>query len=144
MHCPITGINIPRFLAAAAAGFVFIFGFEFLVHGKLLNDLYDQTGHLWRAPEDTIMPWMMGTQFLTSFIVAYIYALGYASKDEASSKCCKCGVGFGLKIGALIAVLGAAPYAWMPIPMALALSWAAAGLVKGLGLGVISSLLYKK
>ncbi len=48
MHCPITGINIPRFLAAAAAGFVFIFGFEFLVHGKLLNDLYDQTGHLWR------------------------------------------------------------------------------------------------
>ncbi|GJL86169.1 MAG: hypothetical protein DHS20C02_19440 [Micavibrio sp.] len=141
MHCPITGINIPRYLAAALAGFVFIFAFDFLVHGNLLMDLYEQTSELWRAPEDMVMPWMMGTQILIALITAFIYACGCCDKE---GKGIKCGIGFGIKIGLLMAVLMAASYAWMPIPLALALGWAGAGLGTGLGLGIIFSLVYKK
>ena len=138
MHCPITGINIPRFLLSVLGGFAFIFGFDFLVHGNLLAGTYEQTSHLWRMPEDIIMPWMIGTQILTAMIAAFIFTRNFEGKGIGE------GVRFGLMLGAFMAVMMSSSYAWMPIPLTLALSWAGAGLGTGLGLGIIFSLIYKK
>lgn len=136
--CPVTGVNIPRFLMSVLAGFVFICVLDFLVHGNLLMNLYNQTGYLWRAPENMVMPWMIGTQFLTSLIAAFIFTRNFEGKGIQE------GVRFGLMLGLLMAVMMSAPYAWMPIPLVLALGWAGAGLATGLGLGIIFSLIYKK
>lgn len=140
MHCPITGINIPRFLVSVIAGFVFIFGFDFIIHGQVLADLYAETADLWRPPEEmeTYFPFMMGSQLLLALITAFIFTRNFEEKGIGE------GIRFGLLLGTLLALLSATTYVWMPIPLLLAVYWAAAGLMQGLGLGIIFGLLYKK
>ncbi|MCB1721182.1 MAG: hypothetical protein H6860_03145 [Rhodospirillales bacterium] len=140
MHCPITKINIPRFLISTIIGFAFVFGLDFLIHQNLLSDIYQQTMHLWRPMDEmaSFMPYMFGYQALLVIIIGFIYTRNHEGKGITE------GLRFGLQIGVLLALLNAAAYIWMPIPKELALAWAGAGLGTGLGLGVIFSLLYKK
>ena len=137
-HCPITGVNIPRFLASGLAGFVFIFVSDFIIHGQLLADTYAQTPDLWRPEDEMIMGWMIGGQILLALITAFIFTRNFEGKGIGE------GVRFGLMLGLLFAVMMSFSYAWMPISLALALSWAASGIVQGLGLGIVFSLIYKK
>ena len=137
-HCPVTGVNIPRFLASAAAGFVFIFVSDFVIHGQILADTYAQTPDLWRPHDEMIMEWMMGGQILLALITAFIFTRNYEGKGL------KEGLRFGIMLGALFAVMMSFSYAWMPISLMLALSWAASGIVQGLGLGIIFALIYRK
>lgn len=139
MCCPLTGAYIPSLIACTVVGAAFIFGFESYVHGKLLMATYLETPDLWRKEEDmqTHFNFMIAMQVATAFITAAIYSVGHEGKG-----CCE-GVRYGLLLGALFAVMGALPYVWMPISLALAKAWALTGLAKGLGLGVIYSLVYK-
>jgi len=138
MHCPCTGINIPRFLACVIAGYAFLFGFDFLVHHILLMDLYTQTADLWRPEEDMNFSLMIARNLLLIIIVGYIFTRNFEDKGL------KEGLRFGLPMGLLLAIMMAASYVWMPVPMELALGWACSGLGMGLGLGIIFSLIYKK
>ena len=140
MCCPISGINVPRFLIMTIAGFAFVFGFDFAVHHHLLMDLYKQTSNLWR-PEETMgdyFPLMLGYQFLLVVVLGYIFTRNFEGKGIGE------GLRFGLALGVLLGLSAAASYIWMPIPLELALSWAIAGLLQAVGLGVIYALLYKK
>ena len=139
-HCPITGVNIPRFLATTLAGFVFIFGYDFALHGNLLMGIYEQTSDLWRDPEEmkTFFPYMLSTQFFTALLAAFIFTRNYEGKGIGE------GLRFGIMLGLLFGVMMSASYAWMPIPTALAGAWFAGGLGMGIGLGVIFSLIYRK
>ncbi len=140
MHCPVTGINIPRFLIAAVAGYAFVFGFDYLIHHVLLMDTYQQTPDLWRAPETMMefFPLMIGYQVLLVLILGFIFTRNYEGKGIGE------GIRFGLMIGSLIALLNAAAYIWMPISIELALSWAGAGLGISVGIGILFSLIYRK
>ncbi len=139
-HCPITGVNILRFLASALAGFIFIFGFDFIVHQNLLMGLYEQTSDLWRPEESmaTYFPLMIIRTALLSIILAFIFTRNYEGKGIQE------GARFGLMFGLLLALLMASSYIWMPIPLELAIGWASSGLGTGVGLGIIFSLIYKK
>lgn len=140
MHCPITGINIPRFILSLVAGFIFVFGFEFAVHAHLLADLYEQTAELWR-PDDTMEPFfplMILRTLLFVAIPAFIYTRKHEGKGIME------GVRFGIPLGLLLALMASSTYIWMPIPLELAGAWAAADFVIGLTLGVIYALTYKK
>lgn len=140
MHCPITGINILRFLIATIAGFAFLFATDFVIHQHLLMDLYEQTKELWRPPEAmmSFFPLMLGSQLLMSAITAMIFTRNYEEKGIME------GVRFGFLLGLLFALMMSMSYVWMPIPIALAGSWGAAGLFQGLGLGIIFALTYRK
>lgn len=140
LHCPITGINIPRFLLAAVIGFAFIFGFDYGVHHKLLMDVYQQTADMWRPMDQmkNFMPYVFLYQALLVVIIGFIYTRNHEGKGLIE------GIRFGLMIGVLMALLNASAYIWMPIPKTLALGWAGAGLGNALGIGIIFSLLYKK
>lgn len=140
MKCPITGVNLPRFLAAVVAGFIFVFISDYIVHGNLLMETYQNTDHLWRMEEDmqSFMPFMMGMQFLLALLVIFIFTRHYEEKGPAE------GLRYGVMIGLLMGLLPASSYAWMPIPGALALAWFADGLLKGVGLGLIAALIYRK
>lgn len=139
-HCPLTGVNIIRFLATVLAGFAFIFAFDFVIHGNVLKDLYEQTAHLWRTEEEWMahFPFMLGSQFLIALITAFIFTRNYEGTGISE------GVRFGSMLGALFAVMMSMSYAWMPIPLLLAIYWAMAGLMQGLGLGIIFALIYRK
>jgi hypothetical protein len=140
MHCPITGINIPRFLLSVITGFIFIFALDFIVHGNLLNTLYEQTPQLWRDPEVMMgfFPYMLGTQFLIALITAFIFTRNYEGKGITE------GLRFGVVLGLLMGVLMSGSFAWMPISTTLAASWFGSGALTGLGLGLIFALTYRK
>ena len=104
-------MNKKRFALTVIAGFVFVFLYEFLVHGHLLMPMYDETKDLWRPEKDmeAYMSWMFGIQFFFVAILAYIYTRNYEAKGLEE------GVRFGVMFGLLFAVMAFAPYAWMPI-----------------------------
>jgi uncharacterized protein (DUF2062 family) len=138
-YCPITGANIKYLLLSVAAGFAFLFIFEYIVHGIVLMDTYAQTPQLWRPIEQMSQysGFMMLMQFLTVLLTAVIFSKHYEAKGLAE------GLRFGALIGLLMGVMMAASFAWMPISGFLASAWFITGLAEGLGLGVIYALTYK-
>ncbi len=139
MKCPVTGVNIVRFVMSILAGFVCIFGFDFLVHGILLAETYQETVHLWRPMEEmqNYMPLTMGVQFAYAVILAFIFTRHYEGKGIVE------GVRFGVMMGALVGVLQISAYAYMPISLFLGLAWSGAYLVQAIIVGIVFSLLYR-
>lgn len=137
--CPLTGCYIPRLLVCAVVGFGFIFIYDYILHNKILMDVYAQTSDLWRTPEEmqSHYTFMLLVNFLIAFLTAAIYGKGHEGKGIAE------GLRFGLLIGLFIGVMNAAAYTWLPISSGLAQAWFLGGLVKGLGLGILYSLIYK-
>lgn len=135
--CPVTGVNIPRFLISVIAGFIFVFAYDYIVHGIVLADIYAETPELWRGPENMIIAWMTAGQFLIVLITLFIFTRHYEDKGLAE------GIRFGGMFGCLFAVTMAMPYAWMPISLLLAIYSAASGLMQGLGLGILYALTYR-
>ena len=140
MHCPVCGINIPRFLLSVIVGFAFIFGLDFVIHHNLLMDLYEQTASLWRSEKamESFFSIIIARTILLAAIPAYIYTRNHEGKGILE------GVRFGIPLALLFALMMSSSYIWMPIPLELALGWAGAGILQGLGLGIIFSLTYKK
>jgi len=131
-------MNKKRYVISVFVVFIFVFAYEFLVHGFLLKDLYDQTAQLWRPEEEYKMPVMFLSQFGFSAVLAYIFTLHYEGKGIGE------GIRFGLYIGMLLGAINIGTYSYMPIPMVLMLGWVLAALLLGLGSGVVLSLVYKR
>lgn len=140
MHCPISGVNIPRFLIASIAGFLFLFGFDYLVHHIWLNEAYVEHVDLWRPAEnmESFYPYMIARQILLVWLIGYIFTRNFEEKGLLE------GIRFGLPVGLLLGLIMASSYIWMPITSELALGWLVSGIGTGLGLGIIFALLYKK
>lgn len=139
IKCPITGNNISSIIFCTVAGFVYIFGLDYLVHVKWLSGIYAQTSQLWRTAEE------MGQNFyfmqLINLVIAFTAAELYgrfANKMSVGE-----GIRFGIVLGLLLGAIYAAPYAWLPISGVLAIKWFISGLAKGLGLGILYSLIYR-
>ena len=130
-------MNVPRFIISSIAVFVFVFLFEFLFHTLLLKDLYDQTAHLWRPEGEHKMAFVLMSQIFFSFIVVFIF-----TRNAEGKGICE-GFRFGLYLGLVLGSLQLATYCYLPIPLTLTLGWVAAGILKGLGSGIISSLIYR-
>lgn len=131
-------MNKQRYVISVFVVFIFVFAFEFLVHGFLLKDLYNQTAQLWRPEEEMKMLFMFMSQLGISAVIAYIFTLHYEGKGIGE------GIRFGLYIGLLLGSINIGAYSYMPISMMLMLSWVLAALLLGLGSGVILSLIYKR
>lgn len=131
-------MNKQRYVISVLVTFVFVFLYDFLVHGFLLKDIYAQTKELWRPENEYKMLVMSMSQLGFAAVLAYIFTLNYEGKGIGE------GIRFGLCIGMLLGVIQIGKYAYMPIPMVLMLSWVLAALLIGLGSGVILSLVYKR
>ena len=131
-------MNMKRFIFSAIAILVFVFLFEFLVHGVLLQGIYMETAHLWRTQEESPMIFMFLSQLGFSLMAAFIFTRHFEAKGMGE------GVRYGLMIGLLLGSIQVGTYCYMPIPGMLTAAWVLAALVKGLGSGVIASLVYRK
>lgn len=109
------------------AAFIFVFLFEFLVHGVLLKSIYDATESVWRPQEESNMAIMILSQFLFAMAIAFFYPIVGPDKE------CKKAIPFGFGLGLVMAMPQVSTYCYLPIPISLSLFWAAASFVTALG-----------
>jgi len=131
-------MKLGRLLLPIIAVFIFIFAFDFLVHGYLLKGLYKETASLWRPEGDHKMAFIFASELLFAIMASYIFTLNFEGKGIGE------GVRYGLLIGLLVGAIQIGTYCYMPIPLALTVAWFAGEVLRGLGAGVVLSLTYKK
>ena len=133
-------MNMKRFIFATIAAFFFVGGFEFLVHGVLLSETYQQTQHLWRTKESSeqYFHFMLMSQFGFALATAFFFTRFCKGGNPIE------GARFGVYLGLVIMAVDIGSYCYLPIPLTLTLSWMAASLFKAVGTGVVLGLIYKE
>ena len=125
-----------KFLFAAVGAFVFVFLYEFLVHGFLMMSQYEQTSAVWRPQAESSMGVMLLSQFLFAAAVAFFYPIVGPDTE------CKKAVPFGIGLGLVMAMPQIATYSYLPIPLTLSLLWAVIAFIKALGCSFTVSKIY--
>ena len=126
-------------LVATVVVFILWSLIDFLVHGLMLQSVYQDTAALWR-PENLMYPLLMSAVTLFfCFCVVIIYSALIAPKSLQA------GFKYGLLLGLGIGVLtGVGSYAYMPIPLYLAGAWFAIYFVKLALAGVVAGYMVKE
>ena len=124
-------------LISTALIFVFIFFYQYLIHGICLKGIYEQTPHLWRSAIEM----NNNIYFLTfsQLLYAFCFTLFFAFYSEKITV--KKGLQFGAFVGLLMALPQLGMYAYMPISLELVLYWMLTTLLEAILCGVVLSLL---
>jgi hypothetical protein len=130
-------MNTKRYVLATFSTFLFVFIFEFVIHGLLLKGTYFETRHLWKSQSVQGMAFMGLSQYLFSAFTVFLYTRKHDGKGAIE------GLRFGLILGMILLSLDIATYSYLPIPFTLVLSWMVANLLKGIGAGLVASMVYK-
>lgn len=120
------------------AAFVFVYLFEFVVHGVLMMGLYQETLSVWRPQAEANISFIFLSQFLFAMAVAFFYPI--IGPDHE----CKKAIPFGFGLGLVMAMPQFASYSYLPIPLSISLAWAAASFVKAFGSAFVVAKVFKK
>jgi len=108
-----------RTLLAILAVFVTWSLMDMIIHGFLLQPLYESTANMWRPMEEMNMRLMYVVLLISASTFVLIYVSLTANKSVGT------GVLFGILFGIATGVsAGFGTYCVMPIPVALAWGWA--------------------
>lgn len=132
-------MNTKRFVIASVAVFVFLYLYNWLVHGVLLAPKYEEVAHLFRSQADFMahMPWMIAGYILMAIAFCRLFIGGYEDRGIGE------GVRFGLWAGLLIGSIDFISYAVQPISLKLGVDEFIAEVVMAVGAGVVAALTYK-
>ncbi len=132
-------MNISKYLSSIIAVFIFVFIYELIIHGFLLNSLYRQTPQVWRTPEEmqANMPILMLFQLAIALVASFIFSQLF--KEGGT----KNGIIFGLYFGIIAALFNSSWYLFLPVSKTLGWGWFIASLVEGLGIGLILGSIYR-
>lgn len=133
-------MNFPRYLLSTVALFVFIFAYELLVHGFMLDGIYKATADVWRdfAEMEANMPLAMCFQLALSAWSAFVFSQVYPEGGI------KNGLLFGLFFGGFAGILTSSWYLWLKVPAKLAVIWLISGIAEGVGGGFVLGATYRK
>ncbi|HEX4954373.1 MAG TPA: hypothetical protein VF017_13355 [Thermoanaerobaculia bacterium] len=134
-------MNLKRFVMAGLAGGIVLNGFDFVVHGNLLqSQYYSQNPSLFRP--DAPLPWLITGDFVAAFVLAWVWA-----RVEGS-------FGSGAKGGALggfyAGVLVNFPtwifshLLFVGFPYSLSWVWTVTGIVSTVLVGAVIGAIYRK
>lgn len=114
-----------KYLKSLFIIFIFIFLYEWLLHGFILKGAYEATASLWRpeANMQKLLPFM----FIGQFFIAFFACLLFARSDSSKVKDF---VIFGALLGALAGAGQVIMYTVAPYPLYLTVSWIAGGVVE--------------
>ncbi|MBI2346033.1 MAG: hypothetical protein HYV03_03950 [Deltaproteobacteria bacterium] len=117
-------------------------GLDYIIHHKLLINLYQANMHLWRTPQDTAakMCWLWCGYLLFGTLFTCIYSKGYEPEKAGASQ----GLRFGFLVGLFYwgtHLMSAFPF--HPWPTRLYQTWFACGLAEFALLGVLVGAIYK-
>lgn len=132
-------MNFPRVALGAVAAWILYFGFGFLVHRVLLDDIYLQHRPILRPEAEAmaIMPVVLGFSLIGFFAFAYTYAKGYEGGSGLQE-----GLRFGVLVGIMLCSFGAIwQYMVWPASTRLLVAWLIDFIVQfavcGMGVGLI-------
>lgn len=128
-----------RYIIACIATWIFMFGYEWVLHGVVLKPLYMETSDLWRT--DTAMcehfHWLVFGQGIFAFLFGYIFTKGYEGRGIWE------GARYGWWIGLLMAAPNLVMYAVQPLPPLLIVGWSVGGLIEGTLAGMVLAAIYR-
>src|SRR5262249_4882225 len=129
-------MNTKRFGLSFVVVFAFIFLFNWVLHGHVLQRLYLENRNIWRPPDEmqTYFCWLLLGQAVQAFFITLIFVKGYQNRGVAE------GIRYGLLIGFLFVGAALISYATQLLPKKLILGWAAGWLVEYLLVGVLLAL----
>ena len=114
-----------RIILAILAVFVAWSAVDFVVHGVILTAPYQATAQLWR-PMNQMKMWLLHATVLISAIVFVILYVRLISPKNIFR-----GLEYGLLFGLAAGVsMGLGTYAFMPIPLYMAIVWLAGSIVE--------------
>jgi hypothetical protein len=134
-------MNFPRVAAAAVAAWVAYLGISFVVHGRILRDVYLQHQGLMRAEADAnaILPVGFLFALLGFFAFAYAYAKGYEGSRGVQE-----GLRFGVIVGIFLCCFSAIwSYMVWPMSTRLLLAWLVDYIVEFAIYGMIVGAIYR-
>ena len=106
-----------KFILAVVAVFVAWGILDMIIHGLILEPLYQQSAQLWRPEGEMMMGLMYIVSLLSSIFFVWIY---YALINKSMKNALLYGLFYGLTTGIS---MGYGTYSFMPIPYLLALGW---------------------
>lgn len=126
-------MRVKRLVPAIIAGFIFVFAYEWLLHGILLRSIYETTPQVWRAKAEMsqFLPYLFGGQLLMTIFLGLIFAKGYENRGYSE------GIRYGMLMGFFISSMHLTGYAIQPVSATLALCWILGSIVEMIGLGII-------
>lgn len=129
------GLNLQRYLYATLIVLAFIFVFDWFVHGFLLHDKYAETPHIWRETESLLL--RLCYQFALAAWVVFLFTRFYGQGGLIN------GIFFGFYMGVFAGILTSIWYVWLPVAPVLSSIWLVAGIVEGLGVGLLLGIIYR-
>jgi hypothetical protein len=132
-------MNTKRLLLAFLASFVFIFFFEWMLHGVLLKDIYAQSQSLWRPPEEMMSKfhWLIMGQGILALMFTIIYAQGFSGSGVIG------GVQLGIFLAILFVGMDLVTFAVQPLPGKLIAAWMIGGVIECALAGAIIGAIYR-
>jgi hypothetical protein len=128
-----------RIVLAVVAVFVAWSAMDFVIHGLILASSYEATARLWRPMNEMKMGVIYLAVLINALAFVCIYALLIAEK----------GIGSGVKYGLLFGLgtgvsMGFGTYAFLAIPLYMAVAWFIGTLVETLVGGIIVGSIIRK
>lgn len=132
-------MNPKKLVIAFVAAFVFIFLYEFLLHGKLLQGAYSEVSGLWRGENDFNQHFhlLVLGQAIMAFFLTMIYARGFAGGGVVG------GARLGILLGLLFVGLNLIRFAVEPLTRKIFLAWCIGDLLEFAIAGAIIGAIYK-
>ena len=141
----IKGYSYKLTVISIVAVFVFTYAYDMLVHGALLAGLYAQSASVWRdeAGMRATMPLCFFLHFAIACVLTslFIYLKANGDRDARKYPNLSRGLFFGVHIGLLMGLGMAFSFVTLPVSFELGLAWFAAGLLKGIGVGLVLAFL---
>ena len=132
-------MNAKKFILASIAITIFVMAFDFLFHGMIMGETYQQTANLWRSQESMQghMLWMILGQIIMSIGFVALFTKGFKRGGLIE------GVIFGLLVATLFIGANLIMYSVAPYSMSMVMSWIIGKVVQLVLAGIIVALIYR-
>lgn len=129
-----------KYFISTIAVFVFIFIYQIVAHGIVLNPIYQETPHVWRslAELQANMPFNMIFQLAEAAWLSYAFYKFFPAGGIRS------GITFGAIIGVLVGMVTASWYFWLPVAPILSWGWFFAWFGEIFGSGIVLGVINRK
>jgi hypothetical protein len=133
-----------RLALSSMAVFAFQVAAEFVAQHGFLRGLHHQAD-IWRPREETaiLFPMVIGVIALESVLASALYLttrfkyIFFDTAPPSKTFHIRRGVAFGAMIGAMMGLVHAGMYPFLPVPAGLAIGWLIAATLEGIGMGLV-------